>query len=199
MALTIDDLATIMAAQTIMNTSTMTQPTQAPQIATVVPYTNNSALNAFTVFSQPIAGSYGARLASVSVAVDAVFQSNFKWLLQVASVTSAGISYQSFDPTVNTFEDVPSGTFFLVGPGSTVVIKAFNNNPSNTNNGIMSVNLTYDQLSATQASAIKRYNQLLKYIAGLPPIGSMMPPISQTTIEVQAGANIPQVSDTFIE
>ena len=151
MAITSDNIEVV---QLLMSNTVMLKPTYLPLIGQSIP-ASSSVSNPYTVLSTQLAGSYGARLASVSIAVDSVFQTNFYWRVIVDGVVDPNIPFQPFDPTVNVFDLVPSGTFFLLKPGAGIHIQAYNNNSGNTTNGIMSIYIALDLLDQTMAKVYK--------------------------------------------
>lgn len=157
------DSEVILAATSILNNSAMSEPVEVPSIANSVP-SSATKDDPAVVFNETISGSYGARLASISVAVDAVFQTNYKWLLSILNTGYPSQTWQSFDPTVNTFEEVPSGKYFIVKAGTTIQIKAYNNTGTSSD-GIMSVYLVYDQLTSSEAAILSKYDSVVASLA----------------------------------
>lgn len=131
------------------------------KIAVSVPATSTNSSQPFTVYQNSIGGTYGCRLASVSIAVDAVFQTNFFWADFITGVTQPNPPLGPFDPTVNTFDEVPSGKFFVLKPGASIKITAINNVSTNLTNGIMSVNVVYDLITEGEYNLLQRYKELV--------------------------------------
>ena len=106
------------------------------------------------IYQRTVGGPHGAIVRSVSVSVDAVFQTNFYWQ-SVISGTDQGDStpFQPFDPTVNVFDAVPQQGGYRgqqgipVAPGAQIKISAYNHNSGNSTNGIMSVYVVFDQIT----------------------------------------------------
>ena len=133
--------------------TTLRHPNYIPSIADVVPSTS-TLQNPFDVFDAVIGGTYGSRLSGVSLAVDSVFQTNYHWQLQVDGITNPNPSFMPFDPTVNTFDLVPQGEFYLVKPGSGIHIKSYNHNTSNTTDGVISIYIAIDMLNQEESNAL---------------------------------------------
>ena len=157
-----DDQTLILLWNSIMNNPTISTPyvDRKPAYQNV-PYTSNSLESPFTVYSNNVAGDNGARLASVSISVDAVFQSGFQNNLFIDGVTGVnGKTFLPFDPTVSTFEQVPQGEFMYLKPGASVLIQAYYTGSGSTN-GSMSVSVVSDQLSLYQAAIKRAYDKLV--------------------------------------
>lgn len=141
---------------TKVNGTLLKTPNNDKSIDVIVPYTYNTASAPFTVYNRrSVAGPYGARLASVSLSVDAVFQANYYWKSKIDSVTPSGVNFVPWDSTVNTFEEVPTGNPFLLRPGSGIAITAYNAVSTNTNDGIMSVSVVSSDLTEDEWNAVK--------------------------------------------
>jgi hypothetical protein len=156
----VSDAVIAILAQSILGRSTLLHPTDDPVIDVSVPTTATVA-NPFTVYSKPVSYGNGALLASVSISTDAIFQANYDWTLNIDGVSGPqGKSQIPFDPTVNTFEAVPSARTFYLKPGAAVTITA-SNSTGTSSTGIMSVYVVTDQLTEYEAAIITKYNALL--------------------------------------
>jgi len=121
-----DEITLLKQIKLIFNTNTLLRHPMY-LVTTAVDVSALSTLQSpATLLDTAVAGSYGARLASVSIAVDAVFQANYYWKLVVDGVTSPTQPFIPFDPTVNTFDLIPSGTFYLLKPGAGIHFYAYN-------------------------------------------------------------------------
>jgi len=121
-----DEITLLKQIKLIFNTNTLLRhPMYLVTTAVDVP-AGSTLQSPATILNTAVAGSYGARLASVSIAVDAIFQANYYWKLVVDGVTSPTQPFIPFDPTVNTFDLIPSGTFYLLKPGAGVHFYAYN-------------------------------------------------------------------------
>jgi len=121
-----DEIELLKQIKLIFNTNTLLRhPMYLVTTAVDVP-ASSTLQNPKAILDTAVAGSYGARLASVSIAVDAVFQANYYWKLVVDGVTSPTQPFIPFDPTVNTFDLIPAGTFYLLKPGAGVHFYAYN-------------------------------------------------------------------------
>lgn len=138
--------------KTMLLTSDINSPFIDKAIAISVPNTSVST-SPFTVYSATIGGQWGARLATGSIAVDSIFQTNYNWNFVLTGATSTNNTFQPFDPTVNTFDIVPNGKFIIVKPGTRLTIQAYNNT-STTSDGIMSVYVVADLLKQDEAGLI---------------------------------------------
>jgi hypothetical protein len=157
-----DQSLTLDAARTILSGNVLGVPFFDREIATEVPYTVQSAATPFKVYDFPVGGSNGALLSSVSIAVDSVFQTNYLWTLFIDGVTGpTGNQFESFDPTVNTFEAVPASKTYLLKPQAHVQIKAYNANSGNNNNGIISVFVVAGMLNPAEAAVLQKYQDVL--------------------------------------
>ena len=138
-----DEITLLKQLKTIFNANTLLRhPMYIVTTAVDVP-ASSTLQNPKTILDTAIAGSYGARLASVSIAVDAVFQANYYWKLVVDGVTSPTQPFIPFDPTVNTFDLIPSGTFYLLKPGAGIHFYAYNATGT-TNDGHASIYVSAD-------------------------------------------------------
>lgn len=136
----------------------LTSPRNDPQLAKAAIHTYNSQQTPQTIYGpNTLGGQYGALLASVSLSVDAVFQTNYKWQLIITGVTNPNPPFQSYDPTVNTFDDVPTAKFYYLKPGANLQINVFNSVSTNTTDGIMSIFPVWNQLTQTQYNVINKY------------------------------------------
>jgi hypothetical protein len=154
------------AARAILANNILGSPSVDREIATSIPSTYNTSTSPFTVYDQPVGANYGALLSSVSISVDAIFQANFNWSLFIDGVTGpTGKNYEQWDPTVNTFEAVPTSKAYLLNPQAHVQIKVYNAKSTNSNPGIMSVFVAAGQLSASEAKVLSKYKALLDEIA----------------------------------
>lgn len=162
-----NDLTIVMAAQSILTRSALPNVKAVPKITVTVPHTYNSVSNSFTVFDRIIAQTYGATLATLSISVDAIFQTNYYWFPGISGVmdSSTSLDFQPFDQTVNVFDAVPTAKSFLLPPGASVTIKAYNNVSTNTQDGHVSVYATYSQLTAAEAAVLRKYKAILDKIA----------------------------------
>jgi len=121
-----DEIELLKQLKTIFNTNTMLRhPMYLVTTAVDVP-ASSTLQNPKAILDTAVAGSYGARLASVSIAVDSIFQANYYWKLVVDGVTSPTQPFIPYDPTVNTFDLIPSGTFYLLKPGAGIHFYAYN-------------------------------------------------------------------------
>ena len=145
-----DTVTYLKQLKTILNTNTLLRhPMYIITTAVDVPASSNLQ-NPFAVLPKTtIAGSYGARLASVSIAVDAVFQANYYWKLIVDGVTNPAAPFVPFDPTVNTFDLIPSGTFYLLKPGAAITLLAYNATGT-TNDGHASIYISADMIDTQE-------------------------------------------------
>lgn len=142
----------------LLNSSIMAAPLQDPRQATPVLHTFTSQSSPQAVYPRnTLAGSNGALLASVSISVDAIFQTNYQWQYVIDGVTSPVPPFQDFDPTVNVMDLVPTGKFFYLKPGAGLTINAFNSVSGNSSDGIMSILVTTNQLTQKQAAVIQKY------------------------------------------
>jgi len=138
-----DEITILKQIKTIFNTNTLLRhPMYIVTTAVDVP-ASSTLQNPKTILDTAIAGSYGARLASVSIAVDAIFQANYYWKLVVDGITSPTQPFIPFDPTVNTFDLIPSGTFYLLKPGAGIHFYAYNATGT-TNDGHASIYVSAD-------------------------------------------------------
>lgn len=136
----------------------LTNPQNDPALALTASHSNTTQASPQTIYGPtPIGGQYGALLASVSISVDAIFQTNYKWQLLITGVTSPNPPFQDFDPTVNTFDDVPTAKFYFVKPGANIQINVYNSVSGNTSDGIMSVFPVWNQLTSSQYAVIRKY------------------------------------------
>ena len=140
---------------TKVNGSLLKNPNNDKDIDVEVPATGYPSASPFVVYNRrAVAGPYGARLASVSYSVDAIFQSNFYWKSKIDGITTPSATFQPWDSTVSTFEEVPTGNPFLLKPGAGIAIYAYNANSSNTSNGIMSVSVVAADLTEDEYEAV---------------------------------------------
>lgn len=147
----------------LLSSGILTNPQNDPALALSALHTYTSQQTPQTIYGPTtIGGQYGALLASISISVDAVFQTNYKWQLIITGVTSPNPPFQDYDPTVNTFDDVPNGKFYYVKPGANVQINVFNSVSTNTTDGIMSVFTVWNALTAAQANVIKKYMGIIE-------------------------------------
>lgn len=133
--------------------STLKRPNYLSKIAVSVP-SASTLQEPFTVFDTPVGGGNGARLSSLSLSIDQTFQNYYYWQLSIDSVTAPNPPFMPFDPNVSVFDIVSAGNFYLLKPGSSIQIKAYNNDASNTADGIISVYVAIDMLT------YKEYNSL---------------------------------------
>lgn len=164
LAVSLNDINTTLSsfedvfALTLLQSNILTNPATNPQQATTVSHTYTSQQSPQVVYGpNAIGGNYGALLASVSLSVDAVFQTNYQWQFQVTGVTGPTTPFQDFDPTVNVFDIVPSGKFFYMKPGANIQINAYNATSGNTTDGIMSVYVVWNILTPQQYQIINKY------------------------------------------
>jgi hypothetical protein len=158
-----DDLIALIEA--VRSNSDMKIPFVDRSIGNTVPYTYAGQAAPYTVYDFPIGSDSGARLASVSISVDAIFQANYYWSLFIDGVTGpTGKNYEPFDPTVNTFEAVPASKFYILRPGARVQIKAYNAVSGNTKDGIISVFVAADLLTPAQWAMYSRFNSILNLL-----------------------------------
>jgi hypothetical protein len=155
----------IAAAQAIMTSSALKPAFVDRDIAVDVPQASTLAAP-FTVYEKAVGSSGGGSLlASVSIAVDSVFQTDYYWSLFIDGVTGpAGSTFEPFDPTVNTFEAVPSARSYLLDPGAKVKITAYNHG-NVAHDGTISVYIAAGTLSAEERKILVKYKSLINKIA----------------------------------
>jgi len=138
-----DEITLLKQIKLIFNTNTLLRhPMYLVTTAVDVP-ASSTLQNPATILNTSVAGSYGARLASVSIAVDSIFQANYYWKLVVDGVTSPAQPFVPFDPTVNTFDLIPAGTFYLLKPGAGIHFYAYNETGT-TSDGNASIYVSAD-------------------------------------------------------
>ena len=138
-----DEITLLKQIKTIFNANTLLRHPMYI-VTTAVDIPASSTLQQPTkILDTSIAGSYGARLASVSIAVDSIFQANYYWKLVIDGVTSPTQPFIPFDPTVNTFDLIPAGTFYLLKPGAGIHLYAYNATGT-TNDGHASIYVSAD-------------------------------------------------------
>jgi len=138
-----DEITLLKQIKLIFNTNTLLRhPMYLVTTAVDVP-ASSTLQNPATILNTSVAGSYGARLASVSIAVDSIFQANYYWKLVVDGVTSPAQPFVPFDPTVNTFDLIPAGTFYLLKPGAGIHFYAYNETGT-TSDGHASIYVSAD-------------------------------------------------------
>ena len=138
--------------------SILKHPNYIPSIANIASSTS-TLQNPITLFDTPIGSNYGAVLASVSLSADTVFQSDYYWQLSVSGITNPNPPFMPFDPTVNTFDLIPAGVFFLLKPGSAVKIKAYNHNTANITDGLLSIYVVVDILTQNESEVLFNNNK----------------------------------------
>jgi len=160
----INDLL-LSAANTILHNPLLVHPFVDREINVDVPQASTSPNTPFTVYDYAVGGQYGARLSSVSISVDAIFQANYYWTMFIDGVTGPnGKNFQPFDPTVNTFEAVPTAEFYYLKPQAHVTITAYNQSGI-SNDGHMSVFVSADQMTQGQQTIFNNYNAMLDALA----------------------------------
>ena len=156
----------IAAAQTILHNPVIRNPWFDLESAYQnVSHSNTTPAAPAIIYNYPVGGQFGAKLASVSVSADSVFQSNFYWAVFIDGVTGpAGKNFKPFDPTVNTYEAVPAAEFYLLKPFAVVQILAYNQGGTSTN-GTLSVSIAADLLTQDEQTILQKYINTLGEIA----------------------------------
>ena len=114
----------------------------------IVALATSTAANPQVLFNDNIGGTYGGKVYSISLAVDAVFQSNFYIKVEIDGVSIGTIkhpnNFHPWDATTNTFDYVKTNTNYKLQKNANITISAYNNNSGNTTNGNVSVYIVVD-------------------------------------------------------
>jgi hypothetical protein len=159
-------------SRSIRRSTEIDQPFIDKKLEVSVPSTS-TLQSPFNVYGPTtIGGQWGARIATISLAVDAVFQTNYYWRFIISGATGTYNDFGPFDSNINTFDIVPMGKFINVKAGANLTVQAYNQTGT-ANNAIMSVYTVADHL--TQKQAASTFTPALAQTPGSGVIGGSIP------------------------